>query len=62
MKPNTTSAIILLGGLALALLGVTFKLNHLMGAEPIFNAGALGVVLGLLLWVCDLFRNRREQK
>ena len=62
MKPSTTSAIILLGGLALALFGVTFKLNHLMGAEPVFNAGALGVVLGLLLWVRDLFRNRREQK
>ena len=46
----------------MALLGVTFKLNHLMGAEPVFNAGALGVVLGLLLWVCDLFRNRKEQK
>ena len=62
MKPSTTSDIILLGGLALALLGVTFKLNHLMGAEPVFNAGALGVVLGLLLWVRDLFRNRKEQK
>ena len=62
MKPSTTSAIILLGGLALALLGVTFKLNHLMGAEPVFNAGALGVVLGLLLWVRDLSRNRKEQK
>ena len=62
MKPSTTSAIILLGGLALALLGVTFKLNHLMGAEPIFNAGAFGLVLGLLLWVRDLFRNRKEQK
>ena len=62
MKPSTTSAIILLGGLALALLGVTFKLNQLMGAEPVFNAGALGVVLGLLLWVRDLFRNRKEQK
>ena len=62
MKPSTTTAIILLGGLVLALLGVTFKLNHLMGAEPVFNAGALGVVLGLLLWVRDLFRKRREQK
>ena len=61
MKPSTTSAIILLGGLALAFLGVTFKLNHLMGAEPVFNAGALGLVLGLLLWVRDLFRKRREQ-
>lgn len=62
MKPSTTSAIILLGGLALILLGVTFKLNHLMGAEPVFNAGALGLVLGLLLWMRDLFRKRRAQK
>ena len=58
MQPNTTSAIILLGGLALILVGVTFKLNHLMGADPIFNAGALGLVLGLLLWMRDLFRKR----
>ena len=62
MEPSTTSAIILLGGFALALLGVTFKLNHLMGAELVFNAGALGLVLGLLLWLRDLFRNRRGQK
>tara|TARA_B110000003_G_scaffold151696_1_gene152472 strand:+ start:118 stop:306 length:189 start_codon:yes stop_codon:yes gene_type:complete len=62
MQPNTTSAIILLGGLALILVGVTFKLNHLMGADPIFNAGALGLVLGLLLWMRDLFRKRRGQK
>lgn len=62
MKPSTASAIILLGGLALALLGVTFKLNHLMGAELIFNAGSLGLVLGLLLWVRDLFRNKGGQR
>ena len=62
MQPNTTSAIILLGGLALILVGVTFKLNHLMGADPIFSAGALGLVLGLLLWMRDLFRKRRGQK
>ena len=62
MKPSTTSAIILLGGLALTLLGVTFKLNHLMGAETVFNAGALALVLGLLLWMRDLFRKRRGQK
>jgi hypothetical protein len=62
MQPSTTSAIILLGGLALAFLGVTFKLNHLVGAEPIFNAGAFGLVLGLLLWVRDLLRNKREKR
>ena len=62
MKPSTASAIILFGGLVLALLAVTFKLNHLMGAEPVFNAGALGLVLELLLWMRGFFRKRLGQK
>jgi len=34
-----TLTLLLLGGGAM-LVGVTFKLNHLMGAETLFNAGA----------------------
>lgn len=37
-------------GLASALLGLTFKLNHLMGAESLFNVGMAGLVVGLLWW------------
>ena len=33
------------------MLGVAFKLNHLMGAERLFNAGILALVIGLLSWV-----------
>jgi hypothetical protein len=41
------------------LLGVTFKLNHLMGAEPLFNAGVLALVVGLLAWVVSLVRKTK---
>ncbi len=37
-------------------LGTAFKLNHLMGAERLFNAGMLALVIGLLSWVVSLIR------
>ena len=51
--------ILSLVGLALVVTGVTFKLNHLMGAEAVFNAGAVVLVLGLLLWAVALMRARK---
>ena len=51
--------ILSLVGLALVVTGVTFKLNHLMGAETVFNAGAVVLVLGLLLWAVALLRARK---
>jgi Flp pilus assembly protein protease CpaA len=51
--------ILSLVGLALVVTGVTFKLNHLMGAETVFNAGAVVLVLGLLLWAVALMRARK---
>ena len=51
--------ILSLVGLALVVTGVTFKLNHLMGAETVFNAGAVVLVLGLLLWAVALIRARK---
>jgi uncharacterized membrane protein len=45
-------------GLVGVLLGVTFKLNHLMGAERLFNAGILALVVGLLAWVVALLRKK----
>ena len=49
---------LLLLGLSGILVGFTFKLNHLMGAEPIFNAGVFAAVLGLLLSVRDIWKRR----
>lgn len=48
--------ILSLVGLALVVTGITFKLNQLMGAETVFNAGAVILVLGLLLWAVALLR------
>ena len=50
---------LLLLGLSGILVGFTFKLNHLMGAEPIFNAGVFAAVLGLLLSVRDIWKRRK---
>ena len=44
-------------GLALIALGITFKLNHLQGAEPVFNAGAACLVLGLMGWAVAILRH-----
>lgn len=51
--------ILSLVGLALVVTGVTFKLNHLMGAETVFNAGAVVLVLGLLFWAVALVHARQ---
>ncbi|MGB2469286.1 MAG: hypothetical protein ACPIA5_00420, partial [Flavobacteriales bacterium] len=42
------------------LLGVTFKLNHLMGAHTLFNVGVVLTTLGVGLWVIQLIRGRGE--
>ena len=49
---------LLLLGLSGILVGWTFKLNHLMGAEQVFNAGALALVAGLLLAIRDIWKRR----
>ena len=51
--------ILSLAGLALVVTGITFKLNHLMGAETVFNAGAVVLVLGLLLWAVAVVRAKK---
>ena len=43
-----TNAITLLG-LATTMAGLTFKLNHLMGAPIIFNIGIAILAIGLVL-------------
>ena len=43
-------------GLAITLIGLTFKLNHLMGAPIIFNLGVATIVVGLLWWAVGLTR------
>ena len=48
-------------GIVGLLLGAAFKLNHLMGAERLFNAGVLALVIGLLSWGVSLVRKSRAQ-
>lgn len=54
-----TLTLLFLGGAAL-LAGLTFKLNHLMGAEALFNVGALALVLGLLSAVKDVWKRSKQ--
>ena len=49
---------LLLLGLSGILVGWTLKLNHLMGAEQVFNAGMLALVAGLLLAIRDVWKRR----
>ena len=49
---------LLLLGLSGILVGWTFKLNHLMGTEQVFNAGTLALVAGLLLAIRDIWKRR----
>jgi hypothetical protein len=56
MRPTPRILAILLLGLAGILLGVTFKLNHLMGAHTLFNAGVIVTMIGVILWVVHLVK------
>ena len=49
---------ITLVGLATTMTGLTFKLNHLMGAPIIFNIGVAILVIGLLLWAFGLIQKK----
>ena len=60
MRPAPRALAVLLLGLAGILLGVTFKLNHLMGAHTLFNAGAVVTVVGVVLWVVQLVRGEAK--
>ena len=53
-RPTST---LLLLGVAGILTGVAFKLNHLMGAETVFNIGVVILVAGLLSAVRDVWKN-----
>lgn len=60
MHPPKFALVLMLLGLASALLGLTFKLNHLMGAESLFNAGMAGLVVGLLWWGVRVIGGRKN--
>ena len=60
MRPTPITLAILLLGLAGILLGVTFKLNHFMGAHTLFNAGAVVTIVGVALWVIQLVRGEAK--
>ena len=50
---------ITLVGLATTMTGLTFKLNHFMGAPMIFNIGAAILVIGFVLWRLGLIQKRK---
>ena len=56
-EPFRPTSTLLLLGVAGILTGVAFKLNHLMGAETVFNIGAVILVVGLLFAVRDVWKN-----
>lgn len=60
MHPPKFALVLMLLGLAGVLLGLTFKLNHLMGAEPLFNSGMAGLVVGLLWWGVRVIGRRKD--
>ena len=60
MRPTPRTLAILLLGLAGILLGVTFKLNHLMGAHTLLNAGVFVTIVGVVLWVIQLVRGEAK--
>ena len=45
-------------GLSLVMMGILFKLNHYMGAEQAFNAGAILLVAGLASWGFAMLRKK----
>ena len=57
MRTSRPTSTLLLLGVAAILSGVAFKLNHLMGAETVFNIGAVMLVVGLLSAVRDVWKN-----
>lgn len=58
MRPKPRTLAVLLLGLAGILIGVTFKLNHLMGAHTLFNAGVVVTVVGVVFWIVQLVRGK----
>jgi hypothetical protein len=40
------------------MMGILFKLNHFMGAERAFNAGAVILVVGLASWGFAMLRKK----
>ena len=57
MRISRPTSTLLLLGVAGILTGVVFKLNHLMGAETVFNIGSVMLVVGLLSAIRDVWKN-----
>ena len=57
MRVSKISATLLLLGISGLVMGWTFKLNHLMGAEQIFNLGAMAAVVALLFFIGDIWKS-----
>ena len=48
--PSRLASALMIFGLSGLLLGALLKLNHFMGAEPVFNGGATLLLIGLAIW------------
>lgn len=48
--PSRLASALMIFGLSGLCLGALLKLNHFMGAEPLFNVGASLLILGLVVW------------
>ena len=57
MRISRPTSTLLLLGVAGILTGVSFKLNRLIGAETVFNIGAVMLVVGLLSAIRDVWKN-----
>jgi len=57
MKHRIPLSLVLIGA-AILTTGIAFKLNHLMGAVLLSNAGFVLLVAGLIYLTVTLFRNR----
>lgn len=48
--PSRLASALMIFGLSGLLLGALLKLNHFMGAEPVFNGAASLLIFGLIVW------------
>lgn len=60
MRRKKSALRLIIIGLIGMVVGVTFKLNHFMGAERIFNVGAFALVVGLIFWLISLSQENKK--
>lgn len=58
-RPSRIASALMIFGLSGLLLGMLFKMNHYMGAEPVFNGGTSLLIVGLVVWATQLLRQAK---